>query len=100
MPAFKTDMMDLARLQVDLLLSNNVAYCEILVTCYCPREILNRAYRILVRMGKITALEDMPYEDQKAAGQLGKDIAKGRLQRKELIEVVKALLAVEYFLNL
>ncbi len=100
MIAAKNDMFYLGRKQAQMFLTNNVTYCELLVTCSCPRQILLMAYNRLVRLRKITALEDMLYEDQKMAGETAKDFVKGRLPRKELKEVVKALLVIEYFLNL
>lgn len=93
-------MMDLGRQQVELFLSNNVTYCEILVTCCCPRHILLMAYQRLVRLRKLTPIEDMLREQKEVAWATAKDIAKGRLGKKDLIEVVQALLTIEYFLNL
>lgn len=100
MLAVKNDTLELGRKQAELFMTNNVVYCEILVTCSCPRHILVRAYQYLVLTNKIVALEDMLTSDQKAAGEIAKSFVNGRLERKELIEVVKALLAIEYFLNL
>lgn len=96
----KIDIMDLGRKQVDLFLSNNVTYCEILVTCSCPRHILLMAYQRLVQLRKITPIEDMLQEQKKIAWETAKDIAKGRLRKIELVEVVQALLTIEYFLSL
>lgn len=93
-------MLDLGSKQVDLFLNNNVTYCEILVTCSCPRHILLMAYQHLVRLRKITPIEDMLQDQKEMAWATAKDIAKGRLGQKALIEVVQALLTIEYFLNL
>jgi hypothetical protein len=38
--------------------------------------------------------------DKTTAYDTAKDIAKGRLGRAELVELVKALVAIEYFLEL
>lgn len=100
MSSLKLDMMDLGRQQVDLFLSNNVTYCEILVTCSCPRHILLMVYQRLVRLRKLTPIEDMLREQKEMAWATAKDIAKERLVKKELVEVVQALLTIEYFLNL
>lgn len=96
----KTDMLEIGHAQAQMFLSNNTKYCEILVTCSCPRQILLMAYNRLVRLQKLTPLEEMRYEDQKTAGETAKEMANGRLERKALIQMVKALLAIEYFLNL
>jgi hypothetical protein len=93
-------MLDLGRKQAQLFLANNVVYCELLVTCDCPREILVMTYHGLVRREKITPIEDMLQEQKETAWQTAKDIANGRLGRKALVEVVQALLVIEYFLNL
>lgn len=96
----KTDMLDLGRKQAQLFTANNVAYGETLVTCYCPRDILLKCYYGLVRRGKVTAIEDMLQQEKETAWETAKDLAKGRLRIKELKDVVRALVTLEYFLNL
>lgn len=96
----KTDMLGLGQLQAQLFVSNNVAYCETLVTCDCPRKILVMTYERLVRQRKIIPIEDMLQDQKQTAWDTAKEIAKGRLGRKALVEVVQALLTIEYFLNL
>lgn len=98
--ATKNDMLDLGQKQAALFTANNLAYCEILVTCECPRHILVSAYRCLVRLGKLAPIEDLLQEQKEVAWQTAKDIAKGRMGQKALVEVVQALLTIEYFLNL
>ena len=93
------DMLDLGRKQAALFESNNVAYCEVLVVSPVPRQIVLQAYRILVRMHKLTPVEDLLQDQKEIAWQMAKDIAKGRLGTKALIELVQALLTIEYFLN-
>lgn len=94
------DMLDLGRKQAAMFESNNVAYCEVLVKFSSPRHILLQIYRLLVRMGKIIPVEDLLQEQKSLAWQTAKDIAKDRLGKKDLIELVQALLTIEYFLNL
>lgn len=94
------NFLDLGQKQAQLFLASNMVYCEVLVTCNCPRQLLVMSYNQLVRQGKLIAIEDLRLQDKEAAWQTAKDIAKGRLGRKALIEVVQALLAIEYFLNL
>lgn len=92
-------MIELARKQAQLFTENNVAYCEDLVTCSCPRRLLLVAYVSLVRRQKLVAIEDLLQKEKEAAWELAKELAKGRLGRKELIEVVKAMYTIEYFLT-
>lgn len=96
----KTNLLELGRKQAQLYEADNVGYCERLVTTDYPRQFLSKVYWILVRRGKIIAKEDMLLEDKEFAWQTAKEIAKGRLKQKGLVEVVHALLAFEYFLNL
>lgn len=96
----KTDMLGLGQLQAQLFVGNNVVYCETLIICDCPRKILGMIYVRLVRQHKIIAIEDMLQEQKQIAWDTAKEIAKGRLGRKALVEVVQALLTIEYFLNL
>lgn len=90
----------LARKQVDFFTGNNQGYCEVLVTCDCPRSILVMAYRTLVRMGKLVPVEDLKAEEKQIAWDMAKDIAKGRLDKKRIIELCQALMTIEFFLNL
>lgn len=100
MIAASHDMLDLGRKQAQLFLSDNLTYCEFLVCCDCPRAILVMAYFRLVKERKLTAIEDMLLSEKETAWQTAKDIAQGRLGRRPLVEVVKALLVIEYFLKL
>lgn len=93
------DMLELGRKQAALFESNNLTYCEVLVQFKSPRHILLHVYRMLVRMQKITPIEEMLQEQKEVAWQTAKEIAKERLGKKDLIELVQALLTIEYFLN-
>ena len=95
-----SEMLDLARKEAESFKSNSVAYCEVLVTCTAQRNILRMAYNLLVHRKKIVAIEDMALADKTTAYDTAKDIAKGRLGRAGLVELVKALIVIEYFLNL
>ena len=94
------DFLDLGRKQAELFVANNVAYSEVLVTCYCPRQILLYAYESLLKQRKITPIEDLLQEDKEYAWKQAKEIAKGRLGNKALKEIVKAFVVINYFLNL
>lgn len=96
----KNLMLELGREQAQLFLANNLVYCEILVTCSCPRHILLLAYQNLVRQRKLTPIEELLLAHKQTAWETAKEIAKDRMDRKGLIELVQALLTVEYFLNL
>lgn len=95
----KNELLDLGRRQAHLFQEDNVAYCEDLITCSGPRRLLVVAYGGLVRRQKLTAIEDLLQNEKEAAWELAKELAKGRLGRRELIEVVKAMYAIEYFLT-
>lgn len=96
----KSDILTLGREQALLFSSDNVTYCEVLVTCFCPRDLLLKAYYGLVRREKITPIEDLLQHEKEAAWEFAKEIAKGRLGIRELKDIVRALVAIEYFLNL
>jgi hypothetical protein len=100
MIAVKNEMLELGRKQALMFHDNNLAYCEVLVTCCSPRHILLNAYQQLVRLHKIIAYEDLLQDELEEARQMTLDIAKGRLSNKELRELAKALLAIAYFLDL
>jgi hypothetical protein len=93
-------MLDLARKEVESFKANNLAYCEVLVTCTTQRNILRMGYNLLVHRKKIVPIEEMTLAAKTTAYETAKDIAKGRLGRPGLIELVKALIVIEYFLNL
>ncbi len=100
MIAARNDIYELGRKQALLFQDNNVVYCEMLVTCDCPRHILVNTYQTLVRREKLTPIEDMLLADKQTAWNTAKEIAKGRLGRKALVELVQALITLEYFLTL
>jgi len=95
-----SDMLILAQKQTQLFTADNIAYSEILVTCYVPRHLLVCAYRCLVRTRRLIAIEQLSQAQKEEAWQTAKDIARGRLSRSNLVEVVQALLALEYFLSM
>lgn len=96
----KSDMIKLGQKQAQLFVKDNITYCEILVKGSARREILLSAYGQLVRAGKLSPIEKLQEKQKEDAWEVAKDIAKGRMGVKALIEVVKALLTIEYFLNL
>lgn len=100
MDFLKKDMIQVGLKQAQVFTASNIAYCEMLVDGRTRREILLCCYRCLVRTKRIRPIEELPQEQKKIAWQTAKDIAQNRLGRKALIEVVQALLTIEYFLNL
>lgn len=95
----KTSMLELGRIQAEMFMANNYSYCEILVKASCPRTILVMAYNRLVRESKLVPIEDLLQEQKEQAWETAKELAKGRLGRNALVDLVKSLLAIEYFLN-
>lgn len=91
--------MELARKQAGLFNTDNAAYCNILVNASCSRHILVIAYHHLVYQNKIVPIEDLLQADKEQAWATAKDMADGRLNKINLILLVKALMALEYFLN-
>lgn len=96
----KSEILDLGRRQALLFQADNLGYCERLITTDYPRQFLSKVYWVLVRREKIIPKEDMLQDQKELSWQTAKEIAKGRLGRKDLVELVHALLAIEYFLNL
>jgi len=95
-----SDILILGQKQAPLFTADNIAYSETLVTCYVPRHILVCAYRCLVRRGRLIPVEELSQAQKELAWQTAKDIARGRLPRSNLVEIVQALLALEYFLSM
>jgi hypothetical protein len=69
------ELFELGRKQVQLFVTKKLSYCEILVTCSCPRQILFLAYETLVRQHKVGAIEDMLLQDKESVWALAKDLA-------------------------
>lgn len=93
-------MLQLGQKQAQVFTASNVAYCEMLVDGRTRREILLCCYRCLVRTKRLRPIEELSQEQKVLAWQTAKYIAKGRMGQKSLVEVVQALLTIEYFLNL
>lgn len=92
--------MELAQQQFAMYEKNKAGFRELLATSDAPRHILRYAYESLVRQHKIIAIEDMLIEEKTIAWKTAKDVAGERLNKTELIHLVKALIAIEYFLSL
>lgn len=91
---------DLGKKQAALFMQDNVTYIEILVTGDCSRAILHTCYNILVRQNNLIPIEQLPPTEKTNLWESGKEFANGRLDEKKGIELVKALYALEYLLNL
>jgi hypothetical protein len=92
--------LELGRKQTVFFTVDNVLYCEVLVSADSCRSILVGCYSTLVRLGKLIPIENLRQSEKEVAWQTAKNIAKGRLGKKAMIELVQALMALEYFLNL
>jgi len=91
--------LDLARKQVDLFQNDNVGWMETLITSDCIKSIMELGYKILVRDGKITAIEKMDQAEKESLWNSAGEFAKGRLGREDLVRVCRGLVALEYFLT-
>lgn len=89
----------LGKRQVEIFLNDNLLYIECLIKFNCSRIILNEAYRYLVCVKAITAIEDLPIDEKEKLWLTTKDFCVGRLDLKRAIELSKALYTIEYFLN-
>lgn len=92
--------LELGKKQAQEFDKNNFAYMEILVTCDCSRSIMSVCHSVLVKRNIFPVLEFMCEEDKRTAWETAKEFARGRLNNEKLIELCKALLSLEYFLNL
>ena len=94
------DTISLVYKHLEMFNENSQVYCELMVTDSGHRNVMYRAYNRFVGLQKITALEDMTMTEKVSVGEMANDIAKGRLDRKSLIELAKNLIVIEYLLNL
>lgn len=91
-------LIDLGRKQSELFIKNNLAYCELLVIGTSNRHIMEMVYHVLVGHKKIKALEELPQEDKAMSWETANDFAKGRMDKEGVVELVKCLHALEYYL--
>lgn len=90
---------ELGRKQASLFMDNNLPYVECLITADCNRSILNTCYNVLVRSKKMIPIDKLPEKEKLTLWETAKEFAKDRMNKEQLIELVKALLTLEYFLN-
>ena len=100
MSHFPSKWLLLAEQQAQLFVKDNIAFSETLVTCKVSKQIMLGAYKILVTRRTIKPLEQLSREEKRICWDTSKDIAKDRLSIDDLIDLAKALYALEYFLNL
>lgn len=91
---------ELGKKQADIFSGNHLAYCELLVTGNSCRKILSYVYGTLCRTGKIVLIENLDIDQKHNLWEMAKDISKDRLGQDELIQLVKSLYSLEYYLNL
>jgi len=89
----------LGRKQMELFLNDNLLYMECLVKFDTPRKILNQSYRSLISRNIIPAIETFPVEQKKDLWETAKEYSAQRLDQQKTIELAKALITIEYFLN-
>lgn len=90
---------ELGRKQTELFSENHLVYTELLVTASASRMILNYIYGSLARSGKVIPIERVGAENEKILWETPKDISKGRMNETELVQLIKALITLEYYLN-
>lgn len=93
------DTMSLVYKHLEMFNGDSVTYCELMVTDIGHRLVFYRAYVRFVALQKITALEEMTMTEKVSVGAMANDIAKGRMDRKSLIELAKNLIVIEYLLK-
>lgn len=93
------DTMSLVYKHMEMFNSDHLTYCELMVKDEGHRWVMLRAYYRMVRLEKITALEDMTMSEKVNVGEMANEIAKGRMDRKGLIELAKNLIVMEYLLK-
>jgi len=94
-----TSLLELGKKQAELFISNNLVYADCLVKFDSCRSIMNTCYRILVNSNEIVPIEEIKKEDKLNIWDTAKELSKDRLDRNQLIELVKALVTLEYFLQ-
>lgn len=94
------DTMTLVLKHMDMFNNDHVLYCELMVKDHGHRWVMYRAYNRFVYLEKITPLEDMTMLEKVNVGAMANEIAKGRMDRKGLIELAKNLIVIEYLLKL
>jgi hypothetical protein len=92
--------LELGKQQAELFANDNFIFAELLITTECSRGIMVVCYTVLVRTMIIGPIEKMAIEDKQTLWETAKEIAKGRLGENKMIELSKALVSLEYFLNL
>ncbi len=92
-------ILDLGKKQSEIFISDNIGYVNSIITCKVPRQILLDCYSVLTRSGILKPIEDMPKEEKRNVWETAKEFAKDRLDKDQLIELVKALISLEYFLQ-
>lgn len=78
---------------------NNQNFINCLVKYHYVRWTLTCAYSGLVSSKKMVPIESLPEEDKENLRSMAKYYADGRLKKKELMELIKALITLEYFLQ-
>lgn len=93
-------ILELGAKQALMFSDNHLAYTELLVTANTPRLILSYCYSTLCRLGKLQPIEELQLEQKYILWETAKEFSKDRLNKDEMVQLVKSLYSLEYYLNL
>lgn len=85
--------------QLDIFQNNCEAYFELLVTGLNQRVIMTMFYSVCVRFKLLMPIEMLPDSDKRDLWESTKDIAGGRLDNYQCIELSKCLYTIQRFLT-
>jgi len=89
----------LGKQQLNIFEQQSEAYFELLVTGLTQRTILSMFYFVSVRSKRLLPIEKLPESDKKDLWESAKDIAAGRLDNNQTIELSKCLYTIQCFLK-
>ena len=89
----------LGKQQLDIFQQNSEAYFELLVTALTQRTILSMFYFVSVRGKRLMAIELLPESDKRDLWESAKEVAGGRLDHYQTIELSKCLYTIQCFLK-
>lgn len=86
-------------LQMDVFEANSEAYMNLLITGLTQKVIMLMCYFVSVRMKLILPMEQLPESEKRELWERAKEIASGRLDHNQTIELSKCLYTISCFLK-